>query len=167
MEIEMPSVQRERLKAFIGQLITLYTFDAGIRVLSAGSATWRQQRTQGGLEADDCYYVRHYDDVVAKKTLELAVDPPPDLAIEIDLSASSVDKQPVYARLGIPELWRFHDDEFECLHLARDGGSYVASTTSAAFPALRLQLIGTALRTREARGEAEALHEFVLAIRKR
>jgi Uma2 family endonuclease len=165
LEIEMPSVEHERLKSFVGRLIETYALEAGIDVFAAGSATWRRQPAQGGLEADECYYVHHYSAVVDKKQIDLANDPPPDLAIEIDLSTSSIDKASVYARIGIPELWRLHDDELECLQLSQ-AGTYEPARASSALPKLNLNLVADALRARAAVGEAAAVRQFVASLRR-
>lgn len=159
LEIEMPSPEHERLKGFVGRLIETYALHARIDVLSAGSATWRQEARAGGLEADECYYIQHYAQVVGKPSIDLAVDPPPDLAVEVDLSRSSINKRGVYARLGVPELWRLYDERFECLRLSA-GGEYVAVPDSVALPGLPLGLVVEALRQRASLGEAEAVRRF-------
>lgn len=160
MEIEMPSVEHERLKSFVGRLIETYALHAEMDVLPVGSATWRRQAAEGGLEADECYYVQHYSDVVGKDPIDLAVDPPPDLAVEVDLSSSSVDKKAVYARLGVPELWRLYDDRFECARLT-PAGQYEPTSATLALPGLSLAWVQEALQARSTLGEAEATRQFL------
>ena len=160
MEIEMPSVQHERLKSFIGRLIETYALHANLDVLPVGSATWRRQPAQGGLEADECYYVRHYQDVVGKQTIDLSIDPPPDLAVEIDLSTSSLDKAPVYARLGVPELWRLSGAGLECFRLT-PSGEYASASASEALPNLPLDVLMSALKDRATVGESQAIRAFL------
>ena len=111
-----------------------------------------------GLEADECYYIEHYPDVKGRKEVNLDTDPPPDLAVEVDLSSSSIDKLSIYAGLAVPEVWRFHHDRFDCLHLQPDG-TYAPDDQSRVFPALPLYLILNALEER-AKGEFEAVSEF-------
>jgi Uma2 family endonuclease len=67
--------------------------------------------------------------------LDFTVDPPPDLAIEIDVSRSSVPRQPVYAALGVPELWRFNGQTLTVLH-RRESGEYEPAESSLALPSL-------------------------------
>ena len=160
LEIEMPSLRHERLKGFVARLIEAYALQARIDVLPAGSTTWRLEQAEGGLEADECYYVQHYKDVVEKEELDLTIDPPPDLAVEIEVSRSSAHKRDVYARLGVPELWRLHDERLECLH--RDaGGDYRPASASLALPALPLDLVSQAIGRRPAVGDAEAVRWFI------
>lgn len=159
LEIEMPSVEHERLKSFVGRLIETFALHTGIDVLPVGSATWRREAAEGGLEADECYYIGHYADVVGKPSIDLTVDPPPDLAVEVDLSSSCLNKRHIYARLGVPELWRLHDHRFECLRLASDG-AYHTVEASGALPTLPLPSIVEALHQRSAAGEAEAVRWF-------
>ena len=68
--------------------------------------------------------------------IDLSRDPPPDLAIEIDIMSSCLDRLGIYAALGVPEVWRFDGDVFEVLVLNKDGDGYVASRTSPTFPGL-------------------------------
>lgn len=159
LEIEVPSVEHERLKKFLGRLVEAYALEAGIDVLPLGSATWRRQAEAGGLEADECYYVNHYAAVVHKSEIDLAIDPPPDLALEVELSNPSVDKQPVYARLGIPELWRLHAGGLEILHLESDG-AYAPAPRSLTFPQLPPDVLIEWLAARQRVGEARAVREF-------
>ena len=159
LEIETPSFEHERLKSFVGRLIETYALQARVDVLPVGSTTWRREVRAGGLEADECYYVQHYADADGKELLDLSVDPPPDLAVEVDLSTSSVNKRDVYARLGVPELWRLHDDRLECLRHSA-GGEYVEVPASAVLPGLSLGLVTEALAWRTALGEAEAVRRF-------
>lgn len=159
LEIELPSVEHERLKKFVGQLIETYALEVGIDFLPLGSATWRREPASGGLEADECYYVANARAVADKAEIDLEVDPPPDLAVEVDLTRSSVDKQGVYARLRIPELWRVHAEGFECLHLTPDG-RYAAAARSRAFPELPLDVVAQQLEARPRRGHAPALRAF-------
>lgn len=160
MEIEMPSVEHERLKSFVGRLVETYALHANLDVLPVGSATWRRQTAEGGLEADECYYVQHYSDVVGKDAIDLTIDPPPDLAIEIDLSTSSLDKKSVYARLRVPELWRLHEHQLDCLILG-EHDTYQDARASAALPGLPLELVADALKARSLVGEAEAIRQFL------
>ena len=70
--------------------------------------------------------------------MDLAVDPPPDLAIEIDITSSSVDREEIYAALGVPEIWRYDGDTLR-IFLLRLDGTYELSETSTCFPFLPIQ----------------------------
>jgi Uma2 family endonuclease len=74
-----------------------------------------------GLEPDECFYLRNEPMVRGKEELNLSIDPPPDLAIEVELSRDVLDKMRVYAALGVPELWRFDGESLKIYELADDG----------------------------------------------
>jgi Uma2 family endonuclease len=77
-------------------------------------------------------------------TPDLAVDPPPDLAIEIDISAPEFEKASVYARLGVPEIWRWRHGRLAVLERQSLGG-YTERQTSVALPDFPLNELAAAL----------------------
>jgi len=78
------------------------------------------------LEPDECYYVAHAADVAAKDKLDLRIDPPPDLAIEVEISPPDVARVPIYAALGVPEVWRYDEEGLRPMRRTRSG-TYVAA----------------------------------------
>ncbi|MEO8892528.1 MAG: Uma2 family endonuclease, partial [Coleofasciculaceae cyanobacterium] len=62
---------------------------------------------KAGKEPDSCYYIQNEAQVRGKIELDFTVDPPPDLALEIDITSSSINQLEIYADLGIPEVWRY------------------------------------------------------------
>ncbi|HYE19832.1 MAG TPA: Uma2 family endonuclease [Tepidisphaeraceae bacterium] len=133
-----PSPEHERIGWVLARLIQSYTEVKRIPLLSLGMATWRRP-AERGLEADQCFYIRNAprmrSRVRTRTPIDLAIDPPPDLAIEVDLSRSSADKEDTYAGLGVPELWRYeYDGRVTVLRLA--GERYVVAPASATFPDL-------------------------------
>ena len=94
-----------------------------------------RQREQG-LEADESFYIANAQAVIGANDINLATHPPPDLAIEIDLTSSSVSKEAIYGRMGVPELWRHDDDEIVIRRLNPEG-TYETSECSLAFPQVR------------------------------
>jgi Uma2 family endonuclease len=85
------------------------------------------------LEPDQCYYFRDIARVLSLDRLDLTRDPPPDLAVEIDVTQSSVDRLAIYATLGVPEVWRFHGGRMSIFVLAANG-RYEDVETSRSFP---------------------------------
>ena len=81
------------------------------------STTWRRIAKEKGLEADQSYYLINAPKVRGKREVDLVIDPPPDLAIEVENTASSVHQLGIYAALGIPEVWRFDGEELTILAL--------------------------------------------------
>ncbi|NER35538.1 MAG: hypothetical protein F6J93_16360 [Oscillatoria sp. SIO1A7] len=95
------------------------------------STTWRDRPKAVGKEADECFYIQSEAAMRGKLEIDLQVDPPPDLAIEIDLTSSSIDKMAVYRELKVPEVWRWRNGKLTIQILGDNG--YVESDTSLAF----------------------------------
>ena len=58
-------------------------------------------------------------DVSGKAHIDLASDPPPDLVVEVDIPSPSLNKLPIYAQIGAPEVWRYDGGRLEILRLER------------------------------------------------
>jgi Uma2 family endonuclease len=159
LEIMSPSEAHERLKKLIGRMIETLTEELAISIRSAGSATWRVEVRQQGLEADECYYVANEPMVRGRAEIDLAVDPPPDLAVEVELSPHQIDKMAIYAGLGVPEVWRC-DGKTIRIELLQDDGSYVSGDRSAAFPFLPLDEVARFLGRRDATDETSWIRSF-------
>lgn len=134
MELMSPLPAHERWKKVVARMVETLAEEQGIAIGMFGSTTIRRQDLAKGLEPDECYYIRHEADVRGKLKVDLARDPPPDLAIEIDVTHSSLDRQAIYAGLGIPEVWRFNGSRLAFLRLGPRG--YVRIKRSLAFPML-------------------------------
>jgi len=143
LELEMPSKAHESLKWIAGRFVEAYAEESGIDFDAAGNTTWRREDIEGGLEADESYYIQNYSRIRGRE-VDLAVDPPPDLAIEIDLSPPDVEKASVYARLGVPEIWRWREGRL--VVLARQiNGNYAEVQKSLALPDFPLGDLASAL----------------------
>jgi Uma2 family endonuclease len=105
-----------------------------LRVDSLGSSTFRREDIARGFEPDSCFYVTNAHRVRGKKRIDLTVDPPPDLVIEIDIASSSIPKAPIFARIGVPEVWRFDGKSLRMWKLEDE--DYVAIDRSLSFPIL-------------------------------
>ncbi len=140
LEIMSPSGFHESVKIVLARLILFYSDAAGITLEGRGSTTFLREDLQKGLEPDDCYYVANAEKVMGRQEFDPASDPPPDLAIEVDLSRPKVSRQPIYASLGVPEIWRFDGRVLEVLVRVDDANErYVVSDRSLAFPKLPMR----------------------------
>ena len=110
LEIMSPSTEYESIAYYIGLLVALFAEEAGVDLYGAGSTTFDREDLERGFEPDACFYVRNAERVRGKPRIDLSLDPPPDLVIVVDITSPSLDKFPIYARAGIPEIWR-HDGE--------------------------------------------------------
>lgn len=149
MVVTSPLPKHAKWKSLLGSFVEAIADEKGIPISPFGSTTWKRRDKRRGLEADECFYIQHEPQVRGKLEFDLRHDPPPDLAIEVDLRQHALDRQLVYAALGIPEVWRFEGNVVETVLLQADD-SYRVSSTSAAFPFLKpaelkqfLDLFGT------------------------
>lgn len=135
LELMSPSPEHERIGWLLARMIHIYTECKRVPLMSLGMTTWRREASARGLEADQCFFVQHEPQVRGKREFDPAVDPPPDLAIEVDLKSSSVAKEEVYAGLGIAELWRYDNGRVVIMVLGREG-RYQEVPSGPALPAL-------------------------------
>ena len=136
LEIMAPRFRHESYAGVLGELVKALAALAKLRVKSAWSTTFRREDLERGLEPDRCFYIQHLAAVLGKLDIDLCRDPPPDLAIEIDIHSSCLDRLAIYAALGIPEVWRFDGEVLEVLLLRRTGDGYDRIGASPTFPVL-------------------------------
>jgi Uma2 family endonuclease len=158
LELMVPSLDHERYKSLLGRLIETLTLELDLPCDAAGSTTWRKQLEDRGLEPDECYYLANAERVVGRK-VDLSVDPPPDLAIEIEISRSALDRLGIYAALGVPEVWRFDGEALRVEQLQADG-TYQEVAVSPSFPFLPLNEVIRWLRRAETMGQTPWLRQF-------
>jgi hypothetical protein len=91
------------------------------------------ETTAAGIEADECFWIANAHRMVGRRRLDLRIDPPPDLVVEVDVTHSSLDRMSIYARLGVPEVWRLDGDALT-FHVLGEGGRYTLAPTSRTFP---------------------------------
>jgi Uma2 family endonuclease len=135
LEIMSPLWEHEDGACILGSFIEVLTEELNLPRRAGGSVTLRRRRRRRGLEPDRCYWIASAPRVLGKRRLDLRVDPPPDVAIEIDVTASSLDRMSIYAKLSVPEVWRL--DATGLSFLVLQGGVYQARTHSLAFPQLQ------------------------------
>ncbi|WP_240966555.1 Uma2 family endonuclease [Nodosilinea sp. P-1105] len=121
LEIRMPLDPHETYKKLLGRLIEAATEELGLEIRSLGSRTCDRADLERGLEPDQCYYIQHEAWVRDVEQVDLSRFPPPDLAVEIDITRSSLDRFSIYADLGIPEIWRY-DGQTLTIYGLNDGG---------------------------------------------
>ncbi|MDF0555450.1 Uma2 family endonuclease [Kamptonema sp. UHCC 0994] len=131
LEIMTPLFEHEIYKSNLGNLIIVLAEELNIEIKSAGSTTLKIKVVKKGIEPDNCYYIENESAVRGKLELDLETAPPPDLAIEIDITSSSVDKFGIYASLGVPELWRYNGRILEFYQLVES--EYIECEFSIAF----------------------------------
>ncbi|MEL7506223.1 MAG: Uma2 family endonuclease [Cyanobacteria bacterium J06554_1] len=106
LEISMPLEEHERASELIGLFIRILVVELGLRLKSMRSTTLDRADLDKGAEPDNAYYIQNQPKV-AGKTVDLKIDPPPDIVVEVDITHTDIDKNRLYASLGVPEFWRF------------------------------------------------------------
>jgi Uma2 family endonuclease len=138
LEIMTKGRVHEGFKELLGRLVNAVAFELRVRCRGAGETTWKRPELERGLEADLSYYFdpakRAVDaEALARKSIEIADYPNPDLAIEIDISRSGIDRAGIYAALQVAEVWRFDGESLVIEQLGPDG-KYVPAEYSRFIP---------------------------------
>ncbi|MGB7413366.1 MAG: Uma2 family endonuclease [Thermosynechococcaceae cyanobacterium] len=139
LEILMPLPPHESYKRWLGRLVEIVTEEMDVEIRSLGASTWQRQDLAKGVEADECYYIQNEGRIQGKMELDLQVDPPPDLAIEVDITNPSLPRLPIYGVLKVPEVWRFDGEHITILWWIE--GEYQAMERSQALPQVTAERI--------------------------
>ncbi|MEO0455973.1 MAG: Uma2 family endonuclease [Cyanobacteria bacterium P01_A01_bin.114] len=138
LEIMAPSPEHERFKKAAGRFVETLAEELEIQIEPFGSTTLKRAEL-AGTEPDECFYVSNLTAVRGLKRLDLSQDPPPDLAVEIDITNPSSRRLPIYESLGVAEVWRFDGEQLQIYSLGSRG--YIESKQSLIFPMIPVQEI--------------------------
>jgi Uma2 family endonuclease len=152
------SAEHEKYTRFIENLVGAIRLRLRIEILSFGSATMKKSKRRKGNEPDCCFYVQTAAVLGNKIKLDFAIDPPPDIAVEIDVHHDLKEKFTIYAALGVPEIWRF-DGQKLFIHLWQED-RYVEDETSRALTMLTSSVLTEYLRRMREDGEFKAIIAF-------
>lgn len=165
LEIMTPLFEHENPKIQFDRFIFALAEEVGVEIKSAGSTTLKRKISKQGIEPDSCYYIQNESRVRGRMTLNLETDPPPDLAIEIDITSSSVNKLGIYSALGITELWRYDGQNLKFYQLIE--GQYVECNFSIAFPLASVSEISRFIEQSKSMGEIALLKSFRIWMREK
>ena len=143
LEIMSPSYEHENAKTLIGRLIEAYAVERDIELIGCGSTTLRKEIKERGLEPDECYNVGH------------PFEQAPDFAIEVVITGGGIDKLPIYASIGVQEVWFWCEGKFDLFTLV--GDSYEATTATKFLPELDLDFVAELVRTGDQHKSVRAL----------
>ncbi len=162
LQVMTISSEHEKYASFISRLVTVIQLRLRIDILGFGSATMRKRKREKGNEPDGCFYVQTASLIGNRIQLDFEIDPPPDIAVEIDVHHDSRSKFPIYAALGVSEIWRYDGQAMTIYHLSEAGNEeqYVARDTSAALPILTATLLTEMIERMRRDGELSALLAF-------
>ncbi len=134
LEIMSPSLEHEELIQVMATIADIIAEEQQVEFKGLGCTTFRRRDLKRGTEPDACFYIQNVERIRGKKEIDLTVDPPPDLVIEVEITSPAVPKLPVYARLRVPEIWR-HDGRAPRI-LRLSGDHYEGSAQSGVLPSL-------------------------------
>jgi Uma2 family endonuclease len=157
LEIMVPLPEHEKAKEIIGDTIKILLDRLNIDYDALGSTTLKSERMIQGIEPDACFYIQNQALVLGKNRLDMNIDPPPDLAVEIDLTSRTPLEN--YRILGVPELWRYGKQGLQ-IEVLQDG-KYVRSDSSPTFPDLPIvDLINRYVQQSQIVGSSQAIRSF-------
>jgi Uma2 family endonuclease len=160
LEIMSPRLEHDDDVWFLGLLVIVLTEELGLPLKLGGSTTLRRQLRRRGIEADACFWIANAHRMAGRRRLDLRIDPPPDLALEVDVTHSSLDRLAIYAALRVPEVWRLEGDTLT-FYILQPDGSYRTSATSQSFPQLTpADLLGYLQQARQAADENVVVRQF-------
>lgn len=149
LEILAPGPLHETLAVRLSDLLTLVMGEWDINIVGTRSTTFKNEESVKGFEADHSYYIANSVNVRDIRSVDITIDPPPDLAIEIDISnpeVAKLDKFNLYARVRVPEFWRYSEHNgLEAFALVNN--AYEAIATSRVISGLPIKEIAARLHT--------------------
>ncbi|MEZ2227814.1 MAG: Uma2 family endonuclease [Microcoleus sp.] len=157
LEIRMPLEEHEEPKRLIESFVEAIVDELEIELRSLGSLTIEREDLTRAVEPDSCFYIQN-EYLVRGRNINLPNDPPPDLAIESDYTNSSVNKDAIYADLGVPELWRYRRQSLQVYQLVE--GKYQKCDRSLAFPFLPVAEIPGFIEQSRTIGQRSAVRLF-------
>jgi len=158
LEIMSPLAKHERYARLIEKMVFVFAEKLDVELESYGETTWKRRKLARGIQADCCYYVLNADRVIGKAAIDLESDPPPDIAVGIDIPNESLSKFTIYAALRVPEIWRYDDRKLHFYVLT--GSSYRQTSESRFLAGLKPEMLADALELSKTAGQRSALRSF-------
>jgi Uma2 family endonuclease len=159
LEFMTTSSMHGNFSRLLGRFVVVLADESNLPISSCGDMTCDREDLDRGVELDECFYLLNEPLVRGKEKIDLAVDPPPDLGVEIEITRSLVSRLSICEALGFPEIWRFHGRVLRVYHRTREGG-YVESEYSFHFPFLKVQEMVPFLQKRTEIEENRLVRQF-------
>jgi Uma2 family endonuclease len=157
LEIMVPLPEHEKDKELLGDLVKILLEILQIDFEPFGSTTLKNERMRQAVEPDTSFYIQNQAAVIGKNRIDLNIDPPPDLAIEIDITSRTRFEN--YEILAVPELWRYQQQGLE-IFLLREG-KYIKSQSSPNFPNIPIiELVNEYVQQCLSIGRSQAMRNF-------
>jgi Uma2 family endonuclease len=159
LELMTVSLGHDGDKSLLARLVEVVTEEMGIDIKSGGSTTLNREDLERGLEGDECWWIQHEAQVRDLREIDLNKDPPPDLALEVEISRSLLNRVGIYEALRVPELWRWNGKVLSIYLLGKDG-KYALSGTSLSFPFLPVAELGRFITMQRTMSETSVIRAF-------
>jgi len=157
LEIMTPLEEHESGSEHIGMLIHILTEELNLNVKSMASTTLKVPALKASPEPDKCYYIQN-EPAVRGKIVDLTIDPPPDLILEVDITHTDINKKQLYQDMKVPEFWRYNGSKLTIYVLNK--GEYLESENSQTFPILTKQMVYNFLAECKTQGETQTKRAF-------
>ncbi|MBK1990318.1 Uma2 family endonuclease [Sphaerospermopsis aphanizomenoides BCCUSP55] len=156
LEIMSPLALHERPHRIIAYIITTILEIQGRNWEDFGSTTFKRPDI-AGIEPDTCFYIQNANHVQGCTQMDLSIYPPPDLAIESDVTSKTTLN--AYIALGVPEVWIYSNQNLNIYVL--QSSNYVESVFSSIFPNLPIrELIPQLVQKAIDNGTSQMLREL-------
>lgn len=165
LTVMSPSTEHEEYKESIYSLARVMSEELSVTLESKGAATFKSKLLKKGLEPDTCFYVQNAARIIGKRRINLDIDPPPDVVVEVDTTNESLSKFHIYVALGVPEIWRYDGQRTHFYKLAGEG--YEVIQSSLAFPNFTPQDLTQYMEQSKTEGQTAALKAFRQVLRAR
>ena len=159
LEVVTLTYEHERARHILTLLMGIWIDERRVGMRGGGSTTFTRRDLERGLESDGCYWIANQARLRGVRRVDLRRDPPPDLVIEIDVTNSSVPRMPIYAALGVQEVWRVKGATLAFYILQLDG-SYLETPISQALPPLVPDALAKFLALTDELDDAAILCQF-------
>jgi Uma2 family endonuclease len=152
------SSAHEWAKKMLARLVEALTEELDISIFCLGNTTFRKEALARGIEPDECYYLCEEFPLHDRAEVNMVIDPPPDLVLEVEISRSVLDRMSIYAALGVPEIWCTDGERIRVYQLQMD--RYVEVEQSPAFPWLPIAEMADFLQRRGQLSDTKVVKQF-------
>jgi len=166
LEIMTPLEAHENSSGLIGQFIEILTEELNLNIKTMESTTLDRPELRAGAEPDQGYYIAN-EPLVRGKTVDLSIDPPPDLVVEVDITHTDINKNALYAALGVPEFWRYNGKILKIYELQHQQEQYQEVQISPTFPSVPKEQLYAFLSNCAQLGETQAKRNLRVWIRQK
>jgi Uma2 family endonuclease len=139
LEIKMPSDFHEAINRLLARIVGILAEELDLPLKEFGSVTLNRSDIKKGAEPDSSFYIQNADRIIGNR-IDISIDPPPDLIIEVDITNSSTRSFAVYQQLGISEIWRYTNSGVTIFQL--QDGNYIEREFSNIFPMISGDVLG-------------------------